>query len=101
MSEIEVEIVFASTQKQLLQTVRVQTGATVRDVLDASGVRAAFPEQNLDELALGIWGKVVSGDRVLIAGDRVEIYRSLNLDPREARRQLALSGRTMGGIDSA
>lgn len=101
MSEIEVEIVFASTQKQLLQAVRVQTGATVSDVLDASGVRAVFPEQNLDELALGIWGKVVSGDRVLVAGDRIEIYRPLNLDPREARRQLALTGRTMGGIDPA
>ncbi|MDH5239499.1 MAG: RnfH family protein [Gammaproteobacteria bacterium] len=48
-----------------------------------------------------MWGKEVAGDTLVSAGDRVEIYRPLNLDPREARRQLALSGRTMGssGLD--
>ncbi len=101
MSEIEVEIVFAAPDRQLLQMLRVEAGATVDDVIGASGIRASFPEQNLDELTLGIWGKEVAGDRVLVAGDRIEIYRPLNLDPREARRRLALSGHTMGGTESA
>jgi putative ubiquitin-RnfH superfamily antitoxin RatB of RatAB toxin-antitoxin module len=100
MSEYDVEIVFATPRKQLLKTVRVNSGATVSDVVTASGVAAMFPEQRIGQLTLGIWGKEVSGDNPVAEGDRVEIYRPLNLDPREARRQLALSGRTMGAADS-
>jgi hypothetical protein len=98
--EVEVEIVFARPGKQLLKTVRVKPGATVIDVVAASGIAEAFPEQELRQLPLGIWGKEVSGERVVAAGDRIEIYRPLNLDPREARRQLALAGRTMSGAGS-
>jgi uncharacterized protein len=98
--DIEVEVVFASPEKQLLHKVSVPTGATVNDVIAASGVQQAFPEQNWIEPRCGIWGKEVSRATVVAAGDRVEIYRPLKLDPREARRQLALSGRTMGSTDS-
>ena len=96
VSEFNVEVAFATPYKQLLLTVSVQAGATVRDVVSSSRIMEAFPEQGPEMLSFGIWGKEVSGDRCVSAGDRVEIYRPLKLDPREARRQLALSGRTMG-----
>jgi len=96
VSEFNVEVVFATPDKQLLLAVSAQAGETVSDVVTRSCIMEAFPEQRPEKLAFGIWGKEVSGDKCVSPGDRVEIYRPLKLDPREARRQLALSGRTMG-----
>jgi hypothetical protein len=100
MSEFEVEIVFALPDRQLLETVSVIAGDTVLDVVTKSGLRGAFPEYEIDGFAIGIWGREVQRDRVVKENDRIEIYRPLQLDPREARRQLALSGKTMGSADS-
>ena len=38
---------------------------------------------------IGVFGKTVNPDTRLSDGDRVEIYRSLALDPKEARRRRA------------
>lgn len=100
MSEFEVEIVFALSDRQDLRTVVVTSGATVADVLKKSGLLTAFPEHDIGELAPGIWGKEVDHGQLVKQGDRVEFYRPLAIDPREARRQLALSGRTMGNPDA-
>lgn len=100
MPEVEVEIVFAVPEKQLLQILIVESGATVADVIALSGVQKTFPDYRLDRMAVGIWGCEVDRDRAVKAGDRIEIYRPLKLDPREARRRLALSGRTMGNAES-
>jgi putative ubiquitin-RnfH superfamily antitoxin RatB of RatAB toxin-antitoxin module len=100
VSEFEVEVAFATPDKQLLLTVTVPAGATVSDVVAGSSILEAFPGQGPAKLSFGIWGKEVSGDERVSAGDRIEIYRPLKLDPREARRQLALSGRTMGSAGS-
>ena len=99
MSEFEVEIVFASPVRQLLRSVLVTSGDKVADVVARSGLREAFPEYEIDGLALGIWGREVERNQPVKEGDRIEIYRPLELDPREARRQLALSGRTMGSAE--
>ena len=100
MSDFEVEIVFALPDRQLLETVLVTAGETVLDVVNKSGLHEAFPEYDIDGLAVGIWGREVQRDQLVKEDDRIEIYRPLQLDPREARRQLALSGRTMGSADS-
>jgi hypothetical protein len=36
-----------------------------------------------------VFGRRVDGQHVLRAGDRVEIYRPLKVDPRDARRRAA------------
>ena len=100
MSEIKVEIVFALAQKQSLQTVLVDAGASVADVIEKSELASAFADQNLAEMACGIWGREVARHHAVKDGDRIELYRPLELDPREARRQLALSGRTMSSPES-
>jgi putative ubiquitin-RnfH superfamily antitoxin RatB of RatAB toxin-antitoxin module len=100
MSEIEVEIVFALPDQQDLRTVRVESGATVADVLEKSGLSGVFPEHDMAALASGIWGREVERGQSVKEGDRVEFYRPLEIDPREARRQLALRGRTMGNSDT-
>lgn len=99
MSEFEVEIVFALADRQSLQIVRVTPGASVAEVVSKSGLQDAFPDFDIDSLAWGVWGREVPRNQAVKEGDRIEIYRPLELDPREARRRLALSGRTMGGAD--
>ena len=93
--EVCVEVVFALARRQALVAVTLAEGATVADAIEASGLAAKFPEEQLDGLPTGIWGRPAGRDSVVRDGDRVEIYRSLEIDPREARRQLAEAGRTM------
>ncbi|MDA0978320.1 MAG: RnfH family protein, partial [Proteobacteria bacterium] len=60
-----------------------------RDAVQASGIASHFPELELDELEKGIWGRRRPEDHEVRSGDRVEIYRPLVVDPREARRRRA------------
>ena len=93
---MRVEVVFAVPERQELIAVNLDAGATARDAVRESGIAERFPDQDLDSLRLGIWGRPVDDDEALAEGDRVEIYRPLLIDPREARRQLAAEGRSMG-----
>jgi hypothetical protein len=93
---LSVEVVFALRERQELVTLVLQEGATVADAIARSSMQAAFPGWNLSECAVGIWGRPVERDQALRPGDRVEIYRPLAIDPREARRTLAAQGRSMG-----
>ncbi|NIV18987.1 MAG: RnfH family protein [Woeseiaceae bacterium] len=84
---MNVEVVFALPETQVLVTVELDEGATVQDAIDESGLVDRFPDDRLDALPAGIWGHPVERNRALSDGDRVEIYRPLAMDPREARRQ--------------
>ena len=94
-TEIEVEVVFATSERQELVGLKLPPGSTVDDAIRESRLHERFPSQDLSGLEVGIWGRVVARDRLLEAGDRVEIYRPLHMDPREARRRLAAAGQTM------
>ena len=94
-SRITVEVVFAEPKKQSLLSVQLPAGATVADAIEQSGIRAQHANIDLGNRRIGVWGHVVDPAHELSDGDRVEIYRELSIDPREARRQLALTGRTM------
>ncbi len=65
----------------------VREGTTVDEALRASGILARHPEIDLAATRLGIWGKVRALHDVLREGDRIEVYRPLKVDPKEARRQ--------------
>jgi putative ubiquitin-RnfH superfamily antitoxin RatB of RatAB toxin-antitoxin module len=93
---IEVEVVYALAERQALVAIAVSAGATAGDAIEQSAIARQFPEQDLSACRLGIWGRLVDSDQLLEDGDRVEIYRPLNIDPREARRQLAAEGKSMG-----
>jgi putative ubiquitin-RnfH superfamily antitoxin RatB of RatAB toxin-antitoxin module len=56
------------------------------DAIRASGIVERFPEIDIEGSTLGIWGRASSPQTLLRAGDRVEIYRPLTMDPNEARR---------------
>jgi len=60
--------------------------ATVADALAGSGLAARHEGLALDELRVGVWGRLCGRDQALRDGDRVEVYRPLTVDPKEARR---------------
>lgn len=62
-------------------------GATVLQALQASGVQAAFPDLDLREAAIGVWGHKAGLKQLVRQGDRLEIYRPLKVDPKLARRE--------------
>ncbi len=61
--------------------------------LRQAACHAAFDGLNLDRMPVGVYGERVDRDRLLRAGDRIELYRPLLLDPKQARRQRALANR--------
>ena len=83
---MQVEVVFALPDRQYLGAVTVPEVATVADAIRQSGIERLFPDVDFAALQAGIWGKPVDRDQRLRKGDRVELYRPLEVDPREARR---------------
>ncbi|MBV4520452.1 RnfH family protein [Pseudomonas sp. SWRI74] len=85
---IEVEVVYAAVDRQVLLTVSVPAGTTIRGALLESGIGQQFSELNLAECPVGIFGKVIADPdtRAVQSGDRIEIYRPLLADPKEVRR---------------
>lgn len=61
-------------------------GATVADALHASGLVERHPGVAIDVLPVGVWGSFCDRAAPLHDGDRVELYRPLQVDPKEARR---------------
>jgi putative ubiquitin-RnfH superfamily antitoxin RatB of RatAB toxin-antitoxin module len=70
-------------------------GSCVGDALRASGLAQRYPGLNLADAALGVWGVRASADRVLRDRDRVEVYRPLLIDPKDARRRRQQQQREM------
>lgn len=85
---IEIEVVYAAVDRQLLLSLAVAPGTSLRTAVLASGIAAQFPELDIDSCPLGVFGKVVADaeTRSVQAGDRIEIYRPLLADPKEVRR---------------
>ncbi len=83
---INVEVVYGTLESQQLISVSVPSGSTVTDALEVSKIGAAFPDADIANLPTGIWGRPVERDQMLAEGDRVEVYRELEIDPKESRR---------------
>lgn len=88
-AEMRIEVAYARPDDQRLVTLELGAGATARDAVRASGLVTEFPEDGLEQAPLGVFGRACADDTVLRAGDRVEIYRPLQVDPKEARRRRA------------
>ncbi len=86
---IDIEVVYALPQRQVLKRLRVGPQTTAEQAVELSGIRSLFPEIDHSNNKLGIFGKVVNRNTVLRDLDRVEIYRPLINDPKESRRRRA------------
>lgn len=86
---LRVEVVYALRDRQVLLALEVEEGTTARQAVERSGILQRFPEIDLARAGLGIFGRVVSPETSLRDRDRVEIYRALISDPKDARREKA------------
>lgn len=93
--KINIEVVYALPAEQTLFKQSVPEGTTLAEAVQASGIFDKYPEIDLDANKLGIFGKLAKTDTVLRDRDRIEIYRPLIADPREARRKRAGGGKAM------
>lgn len=84
-----VEVAYAPPGRQRVIALTVTPGVTVADAIEASGILREFPEIDLRVNRVGVYGQLARLGDVVQAGDRVEIYRPLQADPKEARRQRA------------
>lgn len=85
---VEIEVVYATVDRQVLLVVTVPSGTSLRAAVQASGIAAQFPELDPAHCPLGVFGKMVTHAelRAVQSGDRIEIYRPLLADPKEVRR---------------
>ena len=87
---IGVEVAYALPEKQQIVRLDVPEGTTALQAVKQSRLDSVFDDLEFsDDLKLGVWGKSVPGDRVLVSGERVEIYRPLLADPKEVRKARA------------
>jgi uncharacterized protein len=100
--KINIEVVYALPNEQILFRKFVPVGTTVAAAIQASGVLGKHPEIDLAKNKLGIFGKLTKADAVVRDKDRIEIYRPLIADPKEVRRKRAEEGKAMkkGGGDA-
>lgn len=91
---LRVEVVYALPDRQQLVTLTLAAGSTAADAIARSGLLQAFPEIDLVRSAIGIFSKIVKPETVLRDHDRVEIYRPLQADPKDVRRQRVEEGRS-------
>jgi len=91
--KISVEVAFALPDKQAIVVVDVAPGTTAMEAAEQSGIVDQFEGLTLDGAKLGVFGKAVPVTHVMSAGERVEIYRPLQIDPKEVRKARAAEAR--------
>lgn len=77
---MNVGIAYAKPSTQIWKNLEVPDGATVREVIEQSGLLIQFPEIDLEVNKVGVFGAVAKLDRPLKEGERVEIYRAIHPD---------------------
>ncbi|WP_126454564.1 RnfH family protein [Sulfuriflexus mobilis] len=101
-SRINIEVAYALPDKQQLIALQVEAGTTIEQAIQQSGILEQFPQIDLANSKVGIFGKLKKADVPVREGERVEIYRPLIADPKVVRKQRAAEGKRMrkGGGDA-
>lgn len=86
---IQVSVVCAAPDRVFLRELQLPPAACVNDAIEASGFRQAWPEVAISDDRVGIFARKADLATPLHDGDRVEIYRALKIDPKDARRKRA------------
>ncbi len=84
---MNVGIAYADKFKQTWLKLEVPDGSTIKEALEFSGLLKQFPDIDLENQAVGIFGKVSKLDTKVADGDRVEIYRPITADPETVERR--------------
>ncbi len=92
-AELRVQVCHALPDQAWRETLTVPAGSTIAQAVAASGLGVRFPalQAAIDagDAKVGIFGKLKTPDTVLRDGDRIELYRPLQADPKETRRRRA------------
>ncbi|OGO95212.1 MAG: RnfH family protein [Coxiella sp. RIFCSPHIGHO2_12_FULL_42_15] len=83
---MKVTVAYATPDQQIEIPLVVEVNCTVALAIQRSAILPRFPEIQYPQVSVGIFSKLVSLDARLHAGDRIEIYRPLKIDPKQARR---------------
>jgi uncharacterized protein len=86
---VKIEIVYAQPQRSISKSLLLSPGGTIADALAAVALDRDFLGIDLANSPVGIFGKVAGRDMKLKDGDRIEIYRPLQEEPKLARRMRA------------
>jgi putative ubiquitin-RnfH superfamily antitoxin RatB of RatAB toxin-antitoxin module len=89
---MRVEVVYALPGAEDAVCVTLERGATLADAVSASRIPERHPEIDVETLTLGVFGKARAPGSAAADGDRIEIYRPLVIDPKDARRKRARRG---------
>jgi uncharacterized protein len=84
---LQVEVVYASEDKQHIAVIKIAKGSHIEQAIQASDILKIFPEIDLRTQKVGVFGQIRQLHEVLEDGDRIEIYRPLIIDPKEMRRK--------------
>ena len=87
LKQITVEVAYANVQSQRILVVNIPEGSTIEKAIACSGILDIFPEIDLTKQKVGLFSQQKKLTDILFDGDRVEIYRALLIDPKEARRR--------------
>ena len=91
---MKVTVAYALPDEQFDEPVELHSGATVQDALAAVAQQAPFNTLDLESASVGVFNQLIKDrSHELQEGDRVEIYRQLEVDPMTARQQRAASKR--------
>lgn len=93
---MRVMVAYATPDAQVELPVDVELNCTVALAIRRSGILLRFPEIDLASSSVGIFGRRVALDALLKPNDRIEIYRRLTVDPKQARRLRAEKIRRAG-----
>ncbi len=97
--KIQIEIVYGVPNKQKLLTLMVDEGCSVEQAIHESGMLTLFNDIDLAVNKVGIWNRAVKLSNILEDLDRIEIYRPLIADPKEARKKRAEKAKDEGRAD--
>jgi putative ubiquitin-RnfH superfamily antitoxin RatB of RatAB toxin-antitoxin module len=93
---VRVSVAIALPDRQEVLELELAEGATLADALAAARVGERLPGYSAGRFAVGIWSRRKEPETRLRDGDRVEIYRPLQADPKDSRRTRAGTGRKAG-----
>jgi putative ubiquitin-RnfH superfamily antitoxin RatB of RatAB toxin-antitoxin module len=92
---MNIEVAYALEDKQTLLSVEADTGITLKQAIELSGILTLYPHIDLSQNKTGVFGKIAKLDTILREKDRVEIYRPLVADPKQVRKERAAQGKKM------
>jgi putative ubiquitin-RnfH superfamily antitoxin RatB of RatAB toxin-antitoxin module len=96
LDKLTIEVAYAGSNNvtdQLIISLQVKIGTTIRQAIEQSGILQRFAEINLNSNQVGIFGQIKSLNSIVADLDRIEIYRHLSLNPNQIRQQRMVADR--------